>query len=73
MWKFDQKPNFQHQLAWIWPYKSRREQTREKHDIQVPGVVLHSFYVLIVSINFIYSLNLKVWPKIKLLAPIDLS
>ena len=33
---------------------------REKHDSQEPGVVLHSFYVQILPIYLISSLNLKV-------------
>jgi len=35
--------------------------------------VLHSFYIQILPINLIFSLNSEVWPKVKLLTPISLN
>jgi len=40
--------------------------TGRKYDIQESGVVLHSFYIRILSIILISSYNWKVWPKVKL-------
>ena len=45
-------------IDWTKPYKSRvGPEQEQKHGFQEPGVVLHSFYVQLLTINLVSSVN----------------
>jgi len=70
--KFDQESNCQphwHELGLIEPSWTKKGRKRE---FQETRVVLHCFYIQLLLISLISSINWEVWSEVKLSSPIGL-